>query len=192
MQQNLLSHLARLSTDRAIAACLSVALFYSSSSSADIYRVIDTDGNISFTDQRPANLDQRSDAFSSEIITMDEKSTNTSLAPEVVDDNRPEWLREAQEKREANEQRQKANRPTKNEIKAWKQSLLAARQHLGQAKRALEQGVIASEGDFVGRADGGGRPSEQYFEKLRVLEQNVADAEKHLAAIKRAKPSSRQ
>ena len=51
---------------------------------------------------------------------------------------------------------------------------------------------IASEGDFVGRAGGGGRPSEQYFEKLRALEQNVTDAEKHLAAIKRAKPSSRQ
>lgn len=192
MQQNLLSHLARLLTDRVIAACLAVALLYSSPSSADIYRVIDAKGNISFTDQPPANLDQRSGEFSSESITVDEKSKNTSLAPEAVDDNHPEWLREAQEKRQAQEQQQKANRPTKNEINAWNQSLLAARQQLSQAKRALEQGVIASEGDFVGRAGGGGRPSEQYFEKLRALEQNVTDAETHLAAIKRAKPSSRQ
>lgn len=192
MQQNLPSHFARLLTDRAIAACLSIALLQSSSSSAAIYRVIDADGNISFTDRPPVKLDQRSDEFSSESITIDEKSKNTSLAPEVIEDNHPEWLRQAQEKRKAAEQQQKANRPTKNEIKAWKQSLLAARQQLNQAKKALEQGVIASEGDFVGRAGGGGRPSEQYFEKLRALEQKVTDAEKHLAAIKRTKPGSRQ
>ena len=192
MQQNLLSGFARLLTDRAIVACLSIALLHCSSSNAEIYRVIDADGNISFTDQPPANLDQRSNEFSSERITIDEKSKNTSLAPKAVNDNHPEWLREAQEKRKTNEQQQKANRPTKNEIKAWKKTLLAAQQQLSQAKRALEQGVIASEGDFVGRAGGGGRPSAQYFEKLRMLEQNVTDAEKHLAAVKHTKPSSRQ
>jgi len=161
----------------AIVAAASVA-------TAEIYRVIDADGNISFTDKPPADASN----VSSEPVNVDASTQNTSLSGDAIKEDQPEWLREAQQKRREQEEAERASKPSKAQLKAWKKSVRNAEQRLQAARKAREKGVIAAEGDFIGKAGGGVRPSERYFEKLRSLEQDVLDAQQSLDAIKRAGP----
>ncbi|MGB5323851.1 MAG: DUF4124 domain-containing protein [Pseudomonadales bacterium] len=151
---------------------------------AEIYRVIDENGKVSFTDKPPPGT-ASADA---EQVSVDENVQNTSMSPAAVEQKQPEWLKEAIEKRKAEEAARKAAAPNAAEMTAWRESLANAKRALNDAKRAKERGVIASEGDFIGKAGGGVRPSDQYFEKLRKLEQDVIEAEKQLKSIRQAKP----
>ncbi|NNC55695.1 MAG: DUF4124 domain-containing protein [Pseudomonadales bacterium] len=151
---------------------------------AEIYRVIDENGDISFTDKPPADAS----GASSETVEIDENVQNTSLSSEAIEQRQPEWLREAQEKRQAEEARKRAAAPSKAEIAAWRESLSQAEQRLREAKAAQKQGIVVSEGDFIGKAGGGVRPSQQYFEKLKKLDQDVIDAKSSLDEIRRARP----
>ncbi|NND39995.1 MAG: DUF4124 domain-containing protein [Pseudomonadales bacterium] len=148
---------------------------------AEIYRVIDENGNISFSDKPPAGA-------AAEKVEIDENAQNSSLSSEAIEERQPDWLREAQEKRRAEEASKRAAAPSAAEMSAWRESLANAKQKLRDAKQAQEQGIVVSEGDFIGKAGGGVRPSQQYHEKLEKLDQDVIDAKAQLDAVRNAKP----
>ena len=52
----------------------------------------------------------------------------------------------------------------------------------------LDIGSEPTEGDFVGNAGGGARPSSDYLKRLTLLEKNLADAKRHLLQVQRSKP----
>ena len=151
---------------------------------AEIYRVIDADGNISFTDKPPVT----NQGGSSEAVSIDASTQNTSLSRDAIKQEQPEWLLDAQQQRREQEAAKRAAQPSKTQVKDWKKSLRDAKQALRDAERARELGVIAAEGDYIGKAGGGVRPSQQYFQKFRALEQNVLDAQKKIDALKKAGP----
>ncbi|MBT8149556.1 MAG: DUF4124 domain-containing protein [Gammaproteobacteria bacterium] len=150
---------------------------------AEIYRVIDADGNISFTDKPPAGASGRT-----EEVDIDANTQNTSLSPNAIQQDQPAWLLDAQQKRREQAKAERDSKPSKDQVKAWKKSLRDAERTLREAKAARKRGVIAAEGDFIGKAGGGVRPSEQYFAKLQQLEQNVLDAQQRLQTLKRKGP----
>lgn len=155
-----------------------------SEAQAQIYRVIDENGKVSFTDKPPADTGQ----ISAEEVDVDESVQNTSLSSEAIEGRQPEWLKEAIEKREAEEKALQAAKPGAAEMRAWREALANAKRELREARAAQERGIIASEGDYIGKAGGGVRPSQQYFEKLRKLDQDVSDAKERVEQLKRAKP----
>lgn len=154
-------------------------------STAEVYRVTDQDGNVEFTDQpTPA-------APADNVQAVEIDDANSSLSPEAIEENQSEWLKKALEEREKKAQAEgqaAQNETPKDELDAWKAELKAAKQALKEAKKAQKEGITASEGDFIGKAGGGVRPSEQYFKKLEALDQNVLDAKERLKQIKKSRP----
>ena len=72
--------------------------------------------------------------------------------------------------------------------KEWREQLKAARAAVKAAEIALEVGKEPGEGDFVGNAGGGARPSSDYLMRLETLEKDLADAKRDLRRIKQSKP----
>ena len=90
----------------AIVAAASVA-------TAEIYRVIDADGNISFTDKPPADASN----VSSEPVNVDASTQNTSLSGDAIKEDQPEWLREAQQKRASKRRPNAPANPARHSLK---------------------------------------------------------------------------
>lgn len=160
-----------------------VSIFLTPPAQAEIYRIIDEDGNVSFTDKPPPSR-----ADEAEPVDIDPNAQNSSMSSDAIEQNQPDWLKEALEKREAEAAARQKAQPGASEMKEWRASLKSAKQRLREAESRQKQGLIATEGDFIGKAGGGVRPSQQYFEKLRKLDQDVVDAKDHLEAVRRAKP----
>lgn len=182
---------------------------------AEIYRVIDKDGNISFTDQPPEN--SNAENIQRKIEDAVERNTTPSLETERAND--PEWVKQAREERAKKEQEEEDARrdEASRENEEWRNSVDTARKKLKEAKAAQEAGkkavdgdfignsvktarqklkeaLIAQElgkdavdGDFVGNARGGARPSEQYIKRQESLAEAVKEAEKALKQAKRAR-----
>lgn len=150
---------------------------------AEVFKTVDAEGNVSYSDIAPANKAEESS-------TVDTSSNaNISDSKEKITNTHPDWLKDAQKKRVINkldqaEQKQQQSQARKN----WNKNYKAAKAALKQAKQELSAGVIASEGDFIGRAGGGTRPSEQYFAKQQALELAVEEAKQTLKQIKKSKP----
>tara|TARA_B110000879_G_scaffold5146_1_gene6712 strand:+ start:346 stop:879 length:534 start_codon:yes stop_codon:yes gene_type:complete len=152
---------------------------------AEVYRVVDADGKITFTDNPPENTDDLI-----EKVPDTDPQQNITATPESLIENQPEWLNEAQEKRaqatkNTNRDKQIQNQQDKQD---WQRSLKAARADVKAAKLMLEIGSEPTEGDFVGNAGGGARPSSDYLKRLTSLEKNLADAKRHLLKVQRSKP----
>ena len=64
--------------------------------------------------------------------------------------------------------------------------LAASRQNLEAAKKALTEGREQREGDRIGIAKGGSRPSDSYLERVKSLEDAVTAAQQHLDNAQRA------
>ena len=156
-----------------------------SSVNAEVYRVVDADGKITFTDNPPENTHDLI-----EKVPETDPQQNITPTPESLIENQPEWLKEAQEKRAQatknnNRDKQIQNQQDKQD---WQRSLKAAKADVKEAKLMLEIGSEPTEGDFVGNAGGGARPSSDYLKRLTSLEKNLADAKRHLLKVQRSKP----
>ena len=152
---------------------------------AEVYRVVDADGKITFTDNPPENTDDLI-----EKVPDTDPLQNITATPESLIENQPEWLKEAQEKRaqaakNINLDKQIQNQQAKQD---WQRSLKAAKARVKEAQLMLEIGSEPTEGDFVGNAGGGARPSSDYLKRLTSLEKNLADAKRHLLKVQRSKP----
>jgi len=155
------------------------------SASAEVYRVVDADGKITFTDHPPENTDSLIEA-----VPDTDPQQNITPTPESLIENQPEWLKEAQEKRAQETKNNNRDKQIQNQQdkKNWKRSLKAAKANLKEAELLLEIGKEPSEGDYVGNAGGGARPSSDYLKRLTLLEKNLADAKRHLIKVQRSKP----
>jgi Skp family chaperone for outer membrane proteins len=157
---------------RTAVTTLLVALFAAASAGAAdvIYKVRLKDGSVAYTDKPPAGavvLEKR------EIELPPPAPPSEKLKAEgaAVD----ERLR----KREAQFEQKNA-------------AVTAAERALAQARSNLEKGREPREGDFIGTATKGFvRHSPAYEERLRSLEQAVADAEARLAKAEEARNAAR-
>ena len=164
---------------------LLILLTITTAAHAEIYRVIDADGKVTFTDQPPANSDDLI-----ETIPDTDPKQNITPSPASLAENQPEWLKEAQEKRAQaakNQQREQHSQQQKNR-QDWKRALKAAKADVKEAELMLEIGREPTHGDFVGNAGGGARPSSAFLKRLTLLEKNLADANRRLLKVQRSKP----
>lgn len=153
--------------------------------SAEIYRVVDKDGKVTYTDQPPKN--GNAENIQQEVEEAVERNSAQSL--ETQRENEPDWVKRAREEREQQKvEKQKQQDDYADRKKAWNEALKQAKQNLKDAKQAQEKGKEAIEGDFIGKAGGGARPSEQYFNRQKTLAENVESAEKALKQVRKEKP----
>ena len=152
---------------------------------AEVYRVVDADGKVTFTDHPPENTDNLIEA-----VPDADPQQNITPTPESLIEEQPEWLKEAQEKRAQKTKNNNRDKQIQNQLdkQNWKRSLKAAKANLKEAELLLEIGREPSEGDYVGNAGGGARPSSDYLKRLTFLEKNLADAKRHLIKVQRSKP----
>jgi len=162
-----------------------VAFTLMAAANAEVYRVVDAEGKITFTDNPPENSHDLV-----EKVPETDPQQNITPTPESLLENQPEWLKEAQEKRAQatkNKNRDKQIQYQQNK-KDWQRSLKTAKANVKKAQLMLDIGSEPTEGDFVGNAGGGARPSSDYLKRLTLLEKNLADAKRHLLQVQRSKP----
>ena len=165
---------------------LAVVIFsLMAAANAEVYRVVDADGKITFTDNPPENTHDLI-----EKVPETDPQQNITPSPESLIEKQPEWLKEAQEKRAQATKNNERDQQIQNQQdkKDWQRSLKAAKANVKEAQLMLEIGSEPTEGDFVGNAGGGARPSSDYLKRLTFLEKNLADAKRHLLKVQRSKP----
>ena len=140
---------------------------------ADIYKHVDAEGNVSYSDV--ATVSDR------ETVNIDDTGANVYRSDEGEQDGGSDFLQQRLEKKKEQEARAK-------KLEAWRKELRAAQQELKVALAAQAKGVIAEEGDFIGSANGGARPSASYFQKLKNLDSQVEKARRKVADIKKTRP----
>lgn len=162
-----------------------ITFIISTSVNAEIYRVVDAEGKVTFTDQPPANSNHLI-----ETITDTDPQQNITPSPKSLAEDHPEWLKAAQEKRAqaAKHQQHVQHSEQQQRRQDWKRELKAAKANVKEAKLMLDIGREPTEGDFVGNAGGGARPSSDYLKRLSFLEKNLADAKRQLLKVQRSKP----
>lgn len=148
---------------RRIVVALSIVVLASSAAADTIYKVRLKDGTIVFTDRPPPGA------------TVLEKREFESLPPPPPLPKKPAPA-PATDASTAATERARAE-----------QAVVDAEHALAQAKEALEKGREPREGDFIGTVRKGlARPSPAYEQRVRSLEQAVADAEARLAKAREA------
>ena len=180
-----LSYSLKMLLPGTVIAVAAAAMLAAPLTAAETYRVVDKDGNVTFTDQP-----QAADGESVEQLPDTSEDQNITPSPETLAEQHPQWLKDAQEKREAEEAEQAEQRLSeKKQRKAqWREDYKAAKDRLKEAELALEYGKEPGEGDFIGIVGGGARPLSDYLLRLEALEKEVADAKRHLKKLKRNKP----
>lgn len=152
---------------------------------AEVYKSVDADGNVRYSDKAPNN----SDVQTSKVKTNTQQNVTDSA--QDIAERQPEWLTEAQQQRAEQETAKSVSTETNDEndeSSSWHDEYQAAKAELKAAEQALKEGVVAGEGDFMGLAGGGVRPTEQFINKQAQLEQAVDDAKAKLKALKKSKP----
>lgn len=157
---------------RLIMTTLAAAAF-GTAVNADIYKHVDEEGNVSYSDV--------SAGIEVESVEVDE-STNVFDPNDSALDVESDFMQQRlEDKREREKQAQL--------LSAWRKELKEAQRELKSALAAQSQGVMAEEGDFIGSANGGARPSASYFQKLKDLDKRVDKARDGLKKVKKSKPS---
>lgn len=171
-----------------LTASLSIAI--SATVQAETYRIVDEQGRVTYTDKPPTN--DSSDTNTSSVEKLPDNTENQNITPslDTLAEDHPEWLKEVHEQRaaEAKAAREAKQLELSEQRKEWREQLKAARAAVKSAEIALEVGKELGEGDFVGNAGGGARPSSDYLMRLETLEKDLADAKRDLRRIKKSKP----
>ena len=155
-----------------------VAMALAPAASAQVYRIVDDEGNVTYTDTPPAGVE------SEEVAPADE--ANIVDSPDTVEERTPDWIKANREERaEAEEAAREAHA---EKLDRWRDQVDAAEDALAKAEDELAEGRELREGDYVGNAGGGARPSADYLQRVRMLEQQVEDAREALKSIRRDKP----
>ncbi|MEH6549516.1 MAG: DUF4124 domain-containing protein [Pseudomonadales bacterium] len=118
-----------------------------------IYRSVDADGRVTYSDKPPV------DAVESTVLDMPATEENVLSASEVEGDVK-QW--EIERDRAAS---QRENKRAELNIEIER-----AEQRLEDANLELENGSEPGEGDFIGNAGTGARPSPDYLARVERLE----------------------
>jgi hypothetical protein len=134
-----------------------------------LYKSVDAEGRVTYSDAPPAK-------GTAEAIDLPAGGVNI-----LPSEGMPEEIeRQRQADRQA-EQRRAA------EQQAWSERYRRAQDELAAAQRALESARQVQEGDVVGSAFGGARPSADWVERLEQAEADVAQKQRALDGIKRSR-----
>lgn len=145
-------------------------LLAAGSAQAQVYKNTMPDGRIIYSDQP---------------VKGASKSQPVDVPPPPTEADKTKATKRAQD-----DQRQKDDLQTRIEDRRKKfddadTRVKIAREAVAAAQLALEQGRTPLQGEFIGMAGGGARPSERYFERVAALERGVESARKELdAALK--------
>jgi hypothetical protein len=182
MQQTVFS--LSLATRLVFLLVLITSIYMSAAISAEVYKIIDDNGDITYTDKPPHNSSEK------QVETVGNSGPNIMPSPETVAENDPEWVREQHMLREkqASKDRLEQQQKTNDLIKQWQQNYASAKVSLKKTKQALAEGKEIGDGDYVGNAGGGARPSNNYLERVAGLKADLLKAEKELKRLKHNKP----
>lgn len=146
---------------------LSALCSLSAVAATQLYRSVDAQGNVSFSDQPPA---------SGKAATVDVSTRDMNILPsEGVE---AEIQRQKQVDQEAAQQRAVDQRE-------WQARYQQAEDELAAAQQALAEAQEIKEGDTVGSAFGGARPSEAWILRLEQAEADVDARRRALQQLKR-------
>ncbi len=142
---------------------------------APMYKVVDKYGNVTYTDTPPSgNTPDTSTPIEGKPLNVLEGSTSQNYQQSF--------------ERHASERQQQRD----SAWQTYETAVQQAEQKLAAARKALEQGKVAGDGDFVGVFGNGRqtgvRPSDDYLARKQALKQAATDAEAELNAIKKNKP----
>ena len=153
-------------------------LIAASAANAQVYRIVDDEGNVTYTDTPPPG------STSEEVAPAEE--ANIVDSPETVEQRTPDWIKAKREERaNAHEEAREAHA---EKMQRWREQVDAAEQALAKAEDELAEGRALREGDYVGNAGGGARPSADYLQRVQMLEQEVDAAREALKEARRDKP----
>lgn len=168
---------SRWNKNRALIVLLLATIAGIPAGNAEMYKVVDAEGNVSFTDTPPSSKAQQ------DVETVKQLETNSMPSKTYKGE-----LQEQFEKRTTERQAQR-----KEAWDAYDQKIKDAVAALKRAREALEKGKEIQDGDRMGIVSQGkqtgSRLSEQYLERIETLEQEVAKAKKNLRAVKKQRPT---
>ena len=142
---------------------LALAIMAGTTSAQTVYRSVDKDGNVSFSDAPvPGNTD-------AEEITID-------APPPSVDRVRESELDANRAIKQAN--KEQVRRDAAREERSLE--LREAEKALNLAEKNLEEAKVVREGDTRGKAGGGTRLTSQYLNRVKAAEKDLAEAQDHM------------
>jgi hypothetical protein len=156
-------------------SCLLILALAASAMAAPLYKVTDENGNVTFTDQPPA------DGTKSDSKPVEQKPLNVLESPPDKD-----------YQKSFDRNQTKAQERRKTAWDTYDQELADAEQELSSAQKAQKDGESLKEGDMVGTTGRKGatfmRPSDEYLQRQEELKRAVTDAEARLNAVKKNRP----
>ncbi|MGD2137511.1 MAG: DUF4124 domain-containing protein [Gammaproteobacteria bacterium] len=131
-----------------------------------VYRSVDAQGNVTFTDSPPAASGRV------EEITIDVQQP----PPDRVRQSQREAQKDINRARRLQKQRDAAEAEHEQEVRE-------AEKALEQARKTLEEAKVVGPGDRRGKADGGTRLTLEYLNRVKAAEKGVEEARKRLNAL---------
>jgi len=140
-----------------------------------LYKVVDEEGRVTYTDKPPEESDKAE-------VTEIPVNPNQNLIKS------PSGKSAEQPNKELNQR--VAEEKDKDQLarEEYEAKLTEAQKALKDAEQALEDGQAAQKGDWLGKKFGGTRPSPQRLERIERLENDIAKAKKHLQSVKKSRP----
>jgi predicted ribosome quality control (RQC) complex YloA/Tae2 family protein len=142
---------------------LLLATLSATAASETVYRSVDAQGNVTFSDEPPL--------------------TGSGVEEVTIDAPPPPASRMRHSEQEAQAAIKQANRNQMRREAAEEQrsmELREAEQALEQARKNLEQAKVIQEGDRRGKAGGGTRLTTEYLNRVKAAEKGVEEAQSRL------------
>jgi uncharacterized protein YhaN len=152
-----------------VAELLSLAV-HSPAIADTIYKTVDREGRVTYSSSPPKAGERGATAVELKV-DPDRNVIPAEKTPQI--EQLEQVQREQWQEQRLGEQREQRDR---------RERIADAEEELRAAEEALREGQVTQPGDFLGRKDGGVRPSPQRFERLDRLQQAVERARENLEA----------
>lgn len=144
-----------------------IALFSLNLSAAEIYQVIDENGNKVFT-----NIEPKSSAGKT-VQKVELKQTNTTASSNPIDEDG--YLQQKQQERQEQE----------SQLAKFEQQQNEARRAVREAEQDLEQARELQSGDYFNIPGKGMRYKESYYERVKLAEDKLQQAKEQLQSLQK-------
>lgn len=153
-----------------LVAVLLAACVPALASAETVYKSVDKDGKTTYSSRPPAaaktvelDIDPNRNVIPSDkspaTLELEQQQRYDAAAPDGADDDAGAALN-------------------------YQQRVAEAEAELRAEEEALQQGLVAQPGDFLGKRDGGTRQTEQRLDRINGLQENVDRAREHLEAVR--------
>jgi small-conductance mechanosensitive channel len=139
-----------------------ITFFFASPITAEIYRHVDADGNVTYTDEPPAGTQD-----------VEEVVLPPSPSPETISETE---TRNQQILRAADE----ADKKRTDEKRKKQATIAQKKKQLEEAEKRLEEAKVIQDGDRQNLAGGKRRISPDYFARVKAAKEEVEKARKAL------------